>query len=402
MSALECINDAEATASNDLRKAQRDGGGGTSALYPPGSEFALCQAESQLLAAVVAVLTESLTESLKGFYKLRKAYMTLNGLIEIEKNFAQDRTAEGSKSKLPNSLASLASTPAVSVDGDQRSGDLTQVSAEGRLGKPDHASSNNEQQAVRAAADDEDEVFYDAPEMKEADKSGFADNSQRVPQKEMADISSAPGTIPSIGTQDQDFAPKTPGVRADNGVVPNPVDSFIQSGTGLCFGLLLVMISMIPPAFGKLLAIVGFRGDRERGLKLLWQVTKISNINGAMAGLVLLGFYNGIAGFCDILPDDVEDVLDGYPERRCKELLAEMRGRYPKSHLWLLEEARMRAADFELEESNELLKGSVNSQLKQIDALAMFERSLNSLFMHDYEDATSCFLEAGAVHPTSP
>ena len=327
--------------------------------------------------------------------------MTLSGLIEIEKNFAQNGTAGTSNSNLPPSVASPATNPQVSANGDEKSGHLMQDSAEGRNGKSGHASSTNERLAVRGAVDDEDEVFFDAPEMKESDQSGVADNPARIPQKEMSSIPSAPGTIPSVGTQAQDSAPKTAEVRPDNGVVANPVDLFIQSGTGLCFGLLLVMISMIPPAFGKLLAIVGFRGDRERGLTLLWQVTKISNINGAMAGLVLLGFYNGIAGFCDILPDDVEDVVDGYPERRCKELLAEMRGRYPKSHLWLLEEARMRAADFELEESNELLKGSVNSQLKQIDALAMFERSLNSLFMHDYEDATSCFLEAGAFHRTS-
>ena len=81
------LYDCENRAWNDMKKAQKEAGtsaAGPGRVYPPGSEYALIHAEAQLMSAVVAVLHESLTEGIKGFYKLRKAFITLDGLMQIE------------------------------------------------------------------------------------------------------------------------------------------------------------------------------------------------------------------------------------------------------------------------------------------------------------------------------
>ncbi|KXJ91740.1 hypothetical protein Micbo1qcDRAFT_161747 [Microdochium bolleyi] len=360
---LEASNrlyDTENAAWDEMRKAQKEAGSSTTLpgkIYPPGSEHALVLAEAQLMSAIVAVLHESLTEGIKGFYKLRKAYITLDGIMQSESAYLKQQgiKLENGKDIMLNTTAPA---PAKSADDD----------------------------------DDADLEFTDAAE------SGIPtpDEYEGHLTKDLGD--SAAEKIGQLSVNDDKKprsakAPGTPEVASD--VFTNPIDAFVHSGANMCFGILLLIISMVPPAFSRLLSIIGFRGDRERGVQMLWQSTRFDNINGAVAGLMILAYYNGLLGFSDILPSD-EDVENGavmgYPKTRCAALLATMRQRYPESGLWRLEEARVLAVKKELREAITILQNNKESKMRQVTALNSFELSLDAMYLQNFPLMRDSFL----------
>lgn len=413
LKASERLAEAETTASADYRRAQRNPHSYRSRIYPAGSEFALCHAESQLMGAVVGVLNESLTESIRGFYKLRKAYITLDGIIEAEARYMRVRDGIGNNTPRRRSVESLTSNRSTRSMKEMPGGfgeeDQSNLGQEGshqavREFKANHIAQQDQISTAtdEPQLDDEDDEFYDADEAIDEKPATYTGHIEMNGMNEkLAGISlDDHSNYDAKDLPTPKIPPRREGVLdhdPDSDIFTNPIDVFIHSGANVWFGLLLLMISMIPPAFGKLLFIIGFRGDRDRGLRLLWQASKFHNINGAMAGLILLGYYNTFIGFSDIIPETkpnskIEDMVEGYPKERCAALLADMRTRHPKSHLWLLEEARMQASNRHLSTAISLLSSKSKSPLKQVEALDMFERSLDSMYMHDYTLCATSFI----------
>ncbi|PWY81943.1 mitochondrial outer membrane protein iml2 [Aspergillus heteromorphus CBS 117.55] len=327
--ASERLNAAETSAANDQHRAQHNSHAPNSyhsQIYAPGTEFALCQAMAQLMSAVVGVLNESLTESIKGFYKLRKAYITLDAILKMEQKFILQAQASGNSTS-SESLTRAAAPRSVPASPTKVTGSLA---------------------------------------------------------KELSDL--------SIATESEasDMLRHDP----ESDIFQNQIDVFIHSGANFCFGILLLLISMVPPAFSKLLGIIGFHGDKERGLRMLWQASKFHNLIGALSAFAILGYSNGFVRYCDIMTDPVPgDDVQGYPQERLEALLALMRKRFPKSQLWLLEESRMNGANKKLDVALELLCGEDRSPLKQVEALRVFERSLNAMYLHKYELCAESFIE---------
>ncbi|RAH81548.1 mitochondrial outer membrane protein Iml2 [Aspergillus japonicus CBS 114.51] len=337
--ASERLNAAETSAANDQHRAQHNSNAPNSyhsQIYAPGTEFALCQAMAQLMSAVVGVLNESLTESIKGFYRLRKAYITLDAILKMEQKFIMQERSSGdstpternsSSTKLPGPSVTTSTAPASPVDAAGLAKQLTGLTVTGST-----------------------ETLSTTSDMLDQDP--------------------------------------------ESDIFKNQIDVFIHSGANFCFGILLVLISMVPPVFSKLLGIIGFHGDKERGLKMLWQASKFHNLIGALSAFAILGYSNGFVRYCDIMPDPASpDDVQGYPQERLEALLALMRERFPKSQLWLLEESRMNGANRKLDVALELLCGKDRSPLKQVEALRIFERSLNAMYLHRYELCAESFIE---------
>lgn len=404
------LADCETRTWADMKKAQKlaDGGGGgwfrgggsSSAghvsgqgceIYPAGTEFQLLNAEAQLMGAVISVMNESLTEGIKGFYKLRKAFVALDAILEAEAK----------------------ALPAIQGNGAAKS--------------PVEALEKGPAEEQKTSDSDSDLEFVDAPEDTQQSQTPVAYtgnlekvNSKSAPgsilEKNMEDLtlaeppaSSVPTTRPDTpASQKQSSGPlpnapsRTPLTNRgpDSSIFTNPVDAFVHSGANMCFGLLLLIISMVPPAFSRLLYIIGFQGDRDRGVKMLWQSTRFNNINGGVAGLMLLGYYNGLLAFADILPSAADadaladpDEIVGYPQAQCGALLGRMREQYPDSGMWKLEEARVLANERRLAEAVAMLQSNKDSKMRQVTALNSFELSVNALFMMDWQLMRDGFLK---------
>ncbi|KAI2790129.1 Inclusion body clearance protein iml2 [Penicillium oxalicum] len=359
--ASERLSEAESSAANDHHRAQHRAQAPNayrSEIYAAGSEYALCQAIAQLMGAVVGVLNESLTESIKGFYRMRKAYIALDAILKMEATFMEKKDPKRVLLK--------------------SSSDLSKISLASADIKSAHSASEVPSKPASTSAE--------SPIIDEALSPGIS--GLKI------------GTDPDISSGPFTSGTSTPGASKiinhdpDSDIFQNEIDVFVHSGANFCFGILLLLISMVPPAFSKLLSIIGFHGDKQRGLQMLWQASKFHNIIGAMAALALLGYYNGFVRYCDIMPDPTpgED-LEIYPREKLTELLTEMRSRFPNSRLWLLEESRMKGANKNLDGALELLCTGTSSPLKQVEALCVFEKSLNALFLHNYDVCSAAFIE---------
>ncbi|KAH6646567.1 breast cancer protein [Truncatella angustata] len=371
------LSECETLSWNEQKKAEKAGVGDK--IYPAGSEYALVYAEAQLMSAMVAVLHESYLEAAKGFWGLRGAYATLDRMMQAEEAFLKKRGLQlgGSKDKLPpaRTLEQEGIKPAAVDDEDA---DLEFVEA------PDHQSGTatplQYEGHLSSGADDAEKKL-----------AGLAidEKSNVAEAKEQQDLS-ASQVLPLEGPEAEIFT--------------DPVDEFVHSGANMCFGILLLMISMIPPSFAKLLSIIGFRGDRERGVRMLWQSSRFNNINGAVAGLVLLAYYNGLLGFADILPSEDEaekGAIVGYPKQRCRDLLARMVKSYPESRLWRMEEARGLSNSRNLPGAIELLLKNTDSKMRQVTALNNFELSLDTMYVGQFEAMRDNFIRCTELNDWS-
>ncbi|EFX01609.1 mitochondrial outer membrane protein iml-2 [Grosmannia clavigera kw1407] len=367
--------DCEARAWADMKKAQKQAamqsstqpqpsvhGKPATQTYPPGSEFALVHAEAQLMLAIIAVLHESLTEAIKGFYKLRKVYISLNGIMESEIAFFNHENG------ITGKIAERSALTEDKMPGTFDDAEFTSV----------ESSDNSDTGRVDGTRDD---FVVGANTLDAMRRIVTPRNSPKsrvtFPHAEEANIGSKNGH--------NDFT--------------DSVDIFVHSGANMCFGILLLLILMVPPAFSRLLYVIGFKGDRDRGVRMLWRSTKFDNVNGGVAGLVLLAYYNGSIGYCDIIPTqaDVKELADpeeivGYPRKRCKNLLEQMRSLYPDSMLWRLEEARALAIGRNIEEAIGILSMGDAGRMRQITALTKFELALNAMCAMDWRLMRDAFL----------
>lgn len=200
------------------------------------------------MSAVVGVLNESLTESIKGFYKLRKAYLTLDGILAAETRYGQNVAGNGLNTAKSTSTESLRSQKSAyttnRLQGNTASDDASQpdsISSSARSIQ-ESGPANNVAQAKTVYdidhhsenGDTDEETFYDAEEV--YDKSEKPENFAGH-----LDFVEADNKVPALSSDDQLAngqhlpSPKPPPSEVeildddpDSEVFANPIDVFIH------------------------------------------------------------------------------------------------------------------------------------------------------------------------------
>ncbi|KAM3504616.1 hypothetical protein MY11210_008287 [Beauveria gryllotalpidicola] len=311
-------------------------------IYPPGTEYELVVTQTQLMSAVLGVLNESVIEAMKSFLKLRRAYITLDAIITKENEyFKKQRTRTGSSSAAVSS----------------------------------------------ARGSSEDKMVFSAAQTPVSSSTSL----EALP----ADTEKLPATLGSTAPALQDIDIE----------LANPIDAFIHSGVNMCMGILMLMMSLMPPAFARILSIVGFKGDREAGIRMLWRSVAHPNANGAFAGIMLLNFYHSMLGLVDIQPHETDfdesAAPYGTPQHKVAELLTTMRERFPQSRLWLIEEAKGLAGRRDLPSAIATLEGGTPSKMKQVTAINQFTLALFSMSAHDWPRMRKYFLHCVEINTWS-
>ncbi|GAO49390.1 hypothetical protein SAICODRAFT_22472 [Saitoella complicata NRRL Y-17804] len=326
------VLEAEAAADKEQRKAIAEGR--PAGKYPPGTEFSLVRADALLMSSLVGFTTESMVESMKAAFNIRKAYGLFAKNYEI-------------------------------ITGGQQIAVLGAAGVDGTAMSPEEES-----ETVNALTDATQESLH------------LHHQPSNISIKTASSTGSKRRNTKASPAVDASFRGKE-GDEQMNGL--------IYAGTLSGLGIFILIISLLPTSLNKILSIIGFRGDRKQALQLLWDSAPVPNVYGAIATLTLLEYYNAISS-CDIVDDELFE-----ERRKTLEMLALTKVRYPKSGMWGLQETRAMAQQGKLYEALDRLEQPMTFQMKQVEVLWTYEHALNLLYALRFEEAAQKMLHLSSI-----
>lgn len=243
----------------------------SSSLYPPGTVYAVTYTESCLLHALLMLFSESMMEAAKALLKLRKAYSMLQEIFEAIKK--AEKTQRLTITEDPNE----SQTSFSSGESSFKSADIPyRLSPEEQDNRDllEYAEKVHQMRMKRLCG----AHIGNSPAINRLRDELGLDAMRNLPQEEIKEFTH---------------------IFDDLDVTQATIDEFIHSGVNLCFGILQVVLSLIPPAIGAVLSIVGFHGSRDEGLRLVWRATRQRNVHGCIGLLGLMFYYDGPFQFTD-------------------------------------------------------------------------------------------------------
>lgn len=322
------------------------------------------------MSAVVMFLNESVVDSLKGAYRLRKAYQLLHKLFDMIVDVDGIPTPPTHFTDEGEGITKVASPDQLSdADGDEfvdASDDVANLSEPitlpEALEKLEISNGTTKSEPIPEPV----KIFSPQPHSSVDVLVGTASSSPGLQQETERHLS-----LTTVNSFLQIPCP----VQSDMTITDNTV----YQGTLMALGAIMLLISLLPPSLSRLLSIIGFRGSRNQALAMLWKTTGQQGPFGGLATFVLGAFYGNIVQNADIVPDDFAPRKRGGGSTIDKlyVAIARSRHRYPKSALWAVEEARMESVRGHLEEVVQRLESiHLSTQMPQIQSYVVFEGAL--------------------------
>lgn len=384
-------------------------------LYAPGTVFAVTYTEACLLHALLMIFNDSVMDTAKALFKLRKAYYMLQEIFQkmgdVEDEKLKGNNKNSSNVNVPDiQFANIDIPYNLNVDEEEDPDlpTLLEIIKELR---------NKRIRGEHIGNTPANQIFRNHLGLENHLEDLTIDDNEKF------------DTIFSLD-------PKS------------TVDEFIASGVNLCYGLLQVVLSLIPPAIGSVLSVVGFKGSRVEGLRLLWNAVKFRNIHGCIALLGLMLYYDGPYQFTDTdfdIPSKTSNEVNGgtvdllsnsapstfqvnisnsignrnnlklsayqaitmcdengqynehlllHPGRALVLAVLAQRALFPNGALWLLNEAKLLTSQGKLKEAVQLFDSMDISkiEMRQVKVLYIFERAITLAHLQEYERAASDLL----------
>lgn len=402
----------------------------TSDRYPPGLECKVAYIESCLLGALLMLFNESYLDSIKALYKLKKAYSALSSVNKL----VQKKKTENAFLKTPKNNVIF------NIDDSEQDDFLTSSDY------TDDYKENELSADVGASID----TFYsclDSPQLfheESAERgnlegstllndSGYNDlEPSDIPLHLLKQMKNYPSEPPNTkylkklrelyqmredrlrgrhindnfykirknlgDPQEKHFQKKSFPYLNANGNVNNTIDEFIESSAGLCYGIIQLILSILPPAVTSVLNAFGFSINKMEGLQLLWDVVNERNIFSGLSLGTLVIYYHGPFKFIDnnfnipIKDKKVESLI--YPGKKLDEMILKATYVFPDSSLWILQEAIVLSSKGELKKALDVInqKDIEDTKMLQIKSQLVFCRALLYCFNFDYEKAAEDFI----------
>ena len=281
------------------------------------------------MSAVVSFLNESVVESLKGAYKLRKSYQLLHKMFDMIVEV--DGSAQADSTSYPDKSTSTSDKAGFTLS---------------------DSSSDSDSDDFVDATDDISDLANPATLPESLESMTIADGEIH---SEQASIHVQTDDVLDARPTSSSATPITPTLDRSASIVttatfheiPSPpqsdstlTDQTIYAGTLMALGSIMLLISLLPPSLSRILSIIGFRGSRSQALSMLWKVSGQPGPFGSLGTFVLGSYYGNIVQNSDIVSDDMaaQRGNGGATIEKLHLSIVEVRKRYPSSALWAVEE----------------------------------------------------------------